>query len=124
MLGKLKLFFQLFRQGEEVADPKFWKDKQTAANKLAVLLGTVVLLAKAFGLDIPLSTEDLGGLALFIGGVGNWVFTTITSKRVGVSAKPSADPVQVFAPVPAPAAKPVPGSDPASFSTEDIFRGG
>lgn len=93
MFEKMKLFLSLFREGEEVADPKLWKDRQSAANKIAAILGTLVLLAKAFGIAVPISSEELAGLALFVGGVGNWVFTVITSKKVGVPAVP-AEPVQ------------------------------
>ena len=91
MFEKLKLGFQLFRQGQEVADPKLWKERQIAANAVGALLGTAVLLAQAFGYEIPITTEELAGLALFIAGVGNWVFTVITSKKVGLQPVSEAD---------------------------------
>lgn len=88
MFEKIKLALQVFRQGQEVADPKLWKDRQNAANVVAGLLGSLVLLAIQFGYELPITTEELAGLALFIGGLGNWVFTTITSRKVGVGVQP------------------------------------
>jgi hypothetical protein len=98
MLQKLKFFFTLFRQGEEVADPKFWKDKQNAANKLAALIGTLLIGAKLFGYDIPLSTDEVAAVGLVVAAIGNWVFTIITSKKVGLPSVEPAEPVPVDEP--------------------------
>lgn len=95
MLQKLRIFLTLFRQGEEVADPKFWKDKQNAANKLAALLGTALVGAKLFGYEIPLSTDEIAAVGLVAAAIGNWVFTTITSKKVGLPSVQPAEPVPV-----------------------------
>lgn len=118
MFLKLKLFLALFRQGEEVADPKLWKERQNAANKIGALLGTAVLLAKAFGVEVPFSTEELAALALVLAAVGNWVFTLITSKKVGLPAQQLEESMSGSQPSTAGPVQVQPQADP----DEDLYR--
>jgi len=87
MFEKLKLFYDLFRKGQEVANPDSWKNKQITANILAGIILSIVALAKAFGYDLPIDQD----MAISIGGgfitIVNVILTITTSKKVGLPAK-------------------------------------
>lgn len=88
-MNKLKLFWDLFREGECVSDPTKWKTHAISINQLAAIICTLVAIVGSFGYKIDISTDT----ALAIGGgilaLVNWVFTIITSDKVGIlPAKP------------------------------------
>ncbi len=93
----MKLFFNLFKQGQVVANPEFWKDVQSKGQPaIAALLMTIVELLKGTPYEITMSPQ----MAMYIGGgifaVTNGVLTTITSAKVGM--RPSAGSVPVADP--------------------------
>lgn len=92
MITKLRLFLALFRQGQELADATRWKNKQIKANEITVVLATVVAIAAALGYEIPFSDNTLASLGVVLLAAGNWLFTILTSKKVGLTPKP--EPVQ------------------------------
>lgn len=94
MFNKLKLFFNLFHQGEEVADAAKWKNHQITVNTLAALLATVVALSKAFGYEIPISDDQLAGIGGGLFALTNVLLTIITSTKVGLPARPESEPAK------------------------------
>jgi len=82
-------FFELFKEGKEVADPATWKNRTIATNAILALLGTALGLAKVFGFNVSLdsdTTQNLAAGVVAIVTAANAVMHTITSARVGVSS--------------------------------------
>jgi hypothetical protein len=82
-------FFELFKEGKEVADPATWKNRTIATNVVLALIGTVLGLAKAFGYPLSLDDDTIQNLAAGIVaavGVVNAVMHVITSTKVGLPA--------------------------------------
>ena len=80
-------FFELFKEGKEVADPATWKNRTIATNVVLALFGTALGLATAVGYPISLDNDAIQNLAAgIVASVGavNAVMHVITSKRVGV----------------------------------------
>lgn len=87
MLAKLSAILRVFRQGEEVADAKTWKDRTIAINAVVALLAALVSVAKAFGVSIDISADDLNALAagvVALVGVVNGIVHVVTSAKVGL----------------------------------------
>jgi uncharacterized membrane protein len=89
MFGKMKLLWELFQSGKQVANKEFWlKQQSVVVPALVSLLLVGVELGKAFGVNIPLDSQTcymLAGLLYF--GV-NTVILFITNHRLGF--KPAA----------------------------------
>lgn len=83
-MDKLLALLSLFREGNEVADPKLWKTRQNNANIFVPVLAALVAVLRLFGVDVPLDNDSLallsGGLLVLV----NLVITNISSKRVGL----------------------------------------
>ena len=90
-MGKLLALLDLFRKGNQVADPQAWKAGQVNAAYLGALVLALVAVAKAFGFDLPMDRDTAlligGGVFAFV----NWVLTIVTSRKAGIlPAKPDA----------------------------------
>ena len=77
---------EAIQAGKELQNPATWKNRQTTASLLLVLLGIGSIAAKAFfGVEIPDSlikdAAEIG--AIVLGGV-NAYFINATSKKVGI----------------------------------------
>ena len=103
-MGKLAALFSLFRKGNEIADPGKWKSHQITANSIAVFLASLLAVAKAFGLEIPVGDGDIALAAGGVLGVANIIGTIITSKKVGLPAAEPEPAVPTYGASPAPAA--------------------
>jgi hypothetical protein len=82
-------FFDLFKEGKELANAATWKNRTILVNVLTSLLVTLVALAKVYGYDFKMGDQTLQQIAtalVVIFGAGNAVMHTITSARVGVQA--------------------------------------
>jgi hypothetical protein len=82
-------FFELFRQGEEVANPATWKSRTVATNAIVAVLATLLAIAKSFGVDLALDNDTTQTMAAgAVAGVTvlNAIVHVITSKRVGLSS--------------------------------------
>lgn len=90
-MGKITALWALFRQGQSVADPKLWKERQITATVLAGVLVALVNVAHAFGLEIPLDMDTANAIAAGVLGVWNVALTYATTDKVGLPAKPEAD---------------------------------
>ena len=89
MFSKLSAFWNLLKVGQEVSNAEFWKKAQSVGQPtIAALLMAIVALTKGTPYEIPLDNET----SLLIGGsifaIVNWILTVITSKKVGLPAKP------------------------------------
>ena len=87
MLAKLSALWRVFRQGEEVANAKTWKDRTIAINAVVALLAALLAAAKAFGLQVDISADDLNALAagvVVLVGLVNGVVHVATSAKVGL----------------------------------------
>ncbi len=95
MFERLRLLIQLFRVGNELADPGKWKAGQIQANVLAGVIVTGTALLATFGVNLPIDTTSAAGLAAGVVAVLNIVLTAITSRRAGLlPAKPADQPGQ------------------------------
>jgi len=73
--------------GKEIKDPAKWKDRQVTANKIAIIIGSILLAAKAGGVEVPVIGNDIimdiaNGIGLLML-AGNAVLTIITTKKIG-----------------------------------------
>ncbi|MDY7537629.1 hypothetical protein QN372_00555 [Undibacterium sp. RTI2.1] len=90
MFEKLGLFYNVFRQGQAVADAAKLKNKQLLASALAIFLATVVGIGKQYGYDFHLSSSDLNSIAGFgavLFGLFNVGATVASSDKIGLPAK-------------------------------------
>lgn len=88
MFEKLKLFYDLFRKGQELANVEVWKNRQVVANILGGFILAIVALMKAFGYDLPIDSDTAMSIAFGIAAIVNVILTITTSKKVGLPAKP------------------------------------
>lgn len=91
MFKIMKAAFDVFRAGQAVSNPAFWKNAQLVGTLLAAL----VALAAAFGFDLGLSDDEIAGGAIFIVAVVNGIIVVVTSKKVGLPAKQSSIEAEV-----------------------------
>jgi len=87
MLDKLQDFYNLFRDGQSVADAVGLKNKQNLANAITVFLGTALAIGKLYGFNLPLDDSSLvsfGGAAAAIWGVFNVGATVASSDKIGL----------------------------------------
>jgi uncharacterized membrane protein len=97
-MEKLILFFQLFRQGSEVADPAKWKSRQITATMLVGVFVILQKIAKSFGYEIPLNEGDMATVGGAIVVIVNVVLTMVTSKRAGFPIPADQPPFQPVEP--------------------------
>jgi hypothetical protein len=80
-------FFEALKAGKELANAATWKNAQMLASALAAVIGFSLLAGKLFGLNIPITDEQIisfsGGIAA-IACTLNAVVTAATSKKVGL----------------------------------------
>ena len=84
MLVKLTAFWRLFRAGEEVADPRKWKNRAMAVNAVVALLAAAAFVLKQFGIDLGISDTDMQAIAGAAFAIFNIVLHVTTSKKVGL----------------------------------------
>lgn len=89
-MNKLFAFLSLLRKGSALSKASAWKQHQVNANMLAGVLAALVMVAKAFGYDIPLSNEDMAIIGGAILAVVNAVLTMISNHEVGLPEKKDA----------------------------------
>lgn len=94
-MGKISALWALFRQGQSVADPKLWKERQITATALGGVLLAVVNVSHAFGFEIPLDMEAANAIGAGAIALVNCVLTLATSDKVGLPPKPETDPPPV-----------------------------
>lgn len=79
-------FKRALEAGQEVADPKKWKDIGLMANRLALIATAVITLLKSAGIDLPVSDEAIILVSGVLAGLlclANIVLTVATSKKMG-----------------------------------------
>lgn len=89
-MNKFAALFNLFRQGEEVANAAAWKNRTSVLNLLVAL----VAVAAAFGFRLDIDADTLTALAggvVALVGVGNSVIHLVTDRRVGLPPVSRAD---------------------------------
>lgn len=93
-MEKLAAFWDLFRKGNEVANVEKWKSGQISANAIAIVLTSVVAVAKAFGYTPPISDGDIVAIAGGLLALTNVIITVVSSSRAGLlPAKVQPDPL-------------------------------
>lgn len=87
MWDKMKLLWELFQSGKQVANKDFWLKQQSVVVPVIVSLLLVgVQLGKSFGVDIPLDNETcymLAGLLYFAVNTG---ILFVTNHRLGFTS--------------------------------------
>jgi hypothetical protein len=97
-IGQIK---DAMQAGKEVADPKGWKQLTVTANKIAVIIGAILMGLRLAGIDVPLIDNETitlitTALAMLLL-AGNNISAMITSKKVGT--KPDATTAEAVAAV-------------------------
>lgn len=92
-MSKLADFWNLFRKGEAVADPDKWRAGQITGSAVAGVLAALVVIAKAYGIDVPLNDQQLltigGAVVAVVGMFVHPAIAVITSTTSGLPAKPA-----------------------------------
>lgn len=76
----------IFHEGKELENAATWKNTQLLGNHLATLIGAILVIAKAFGYQIPITDDQLpliGGALAFFFGFANAILTVVTSSKIG-----------------------------------------
>ena len=92
IIKQLPKFFELFKEGKELADSATWKNRTIATNVVVAFLGTAFSVAQGFGLGVQVDSDTLasvGGGIVAVVTVVNAVMHTITSSRVGLQSNGS-----------------------------------
>lgn len=90
MANKFKAFFtipEVLKQGKVVANPEAWKTGQISVSVLAGFFGLLLSATQLFGVDLPITDEQLTTIAagiLTIFGVFNPVATVVSTDKVGI----------------------------------------
>lgn len=80
--------FSAMRAGKELANAETWKRAQIRTALLVSLLSAGVGIAKAFGINILLTPEEINAIAVVIGLVGGLFMglaTVVSTSRIGLS---------------------------------------
>lgn len=113
-MNLVKAIWNLLKVGGVVADPAKWKAHQVSVNQVIAALGGVLLLLKGTKYDPHMDNSTVTYIAGGIFGLVNWLFTVVTTDKIGVFGKPAVSiPAPSAAPVPAAAADPAPVNVPA-----------
>lgn len=104
MFTKLSAVFNLFRKGQEVANPGAWKDAQNYGMAIGAFLLALANIAEAFGYALPagFTAEQANVIGLGIATAVAFVINNITSAKTGLL----------------PEQPPVPSLRPAQFEPE------
>lgn len=84
-MDKLRAILDLFRKGNEVANPGAWKNPTILANLFLAIVSVVAV----FGFKVELTADNATNIAAGViaaAGLLNGVLATITSKRAGLPA--------------------------------------
>lgn len=107
MFKKLSLVWNLFRQGEAVANPAAWHDKNAQAQRITALILLIVCAlktfnVKVFGHAIDIDQQLAFEIGVAIAGIGAWITNQVTSEHAGfLPAKPPvSEPAIAERPVP------------------------
>ena len=93
-MNKLILFFDLFRKGSAVTDPKLWKDRTSLTLALTGVILAIVKVAGGLGYAIPISETEAATLAAAVAIAVGLFSTYATSNKVGLlPAKVQPEPV-------------------------------
>ena len=94
MIKNIPKFFELFKEGKEIANATTWKNRTVAVNAFIAFLGTVLALAHSFGFSVLIDDATIAdvsaGVVAMVTAV-NAVMHTITSSRVGLSSNGGSD---------------------------------
>jgi len=109
-MSKLVLFFDLFRKGSAVTDPKLWKDRTALTLALTGVILAIVKVAGGLGYAIPIGETEAASIAAGVAVIVGLFSTYATSDKVGIlPAKPVQPevPPNRFPPLDPDAGKPV-----------------
>jgi hypothetical protein len=83
MFEKLKAALAVLRAGKAVDNPTAWKQHQVQANQVTVFLAALAMLAKGLGYDLHLDDATLAAVGGGLFALVNWVFTVVSTDKVG-----------------------------------------
>lgn len=92
-MKKLKSILALFKQGNSVADPAKWKNRQVTATILAGVILALVHVLSAFGFAVPIDMDSASAIAAGVIAVVNVVLTFTTTDKIGLPAKETPEPL-------------------------------
>lgn len=81
---------EVLKQGKIVSNPEAWKSGQITVSFLAGFIGLLLSAASIFGLDLPVTQDQLLAIAsgiLTAFGLLNPVATVASSDKVGIKPK-------------------------------------
>ena len=81
MFDKIRAGYAVLQAGKSVADPALWKKRQITTTALTAVIWAAVQAAAAFGINVPVDTETVDGLAVAVIAVVNFVLTIATTKK-------------------------------------------
>lgn len=84
MLDKIKDAYNVFRYGQQVANPALWKAGGNAVAVVTPLITYLVKLAGDFGYGIQMSGEEATAIAAGIVAVTTFLLNNITSRKAGL----------------------------------------
>lgn len=93
---RLFKWLDAFRKGRAVSNPAAWKAGQVSVGAMAAAIGSVVFLARSYGIELPFLTEDrilvlAGSLCAVIYGLLDVAITVTTTEKIGLPAGDEGD---------------------------------
>jgi len=78
-------FKEALEAGQQVSDPKGWKNVSVTANQIALILTAIVLALKIIDVELPVTDEVIiivsGGLAALLQ-AANIILTVVTTRKL------------------------------------------
>jgi len=95
MIKKIQAIKKAMQAGEMLENPVPIKNQQAMSGLVVAFLGAALLVADAFfGYSIEISDEQIsevggmvGGIAVAVYGLWNYVATVVTTQKIGLQAK-------------------------------------
>lgn len=79
----------VFHEGQALANSALWKNRTNAANKLVVVFGGAIGIAKIAGYEINIDDQTISqvaiGIAALVAAINN-VIAVVTSTKIGLKS--------------------------------------
>lgn len=87
--NKIKSVLNLFNHGQSVSNPTAWKNGQITINAIAGFIWAISGVTNAYGYELPINLDQdiVNGASIAILSIANWVFTIVSSDKVGFNKK-------------------------------------
>lgn len=85
MIKRAAAAWRVLKAGEQVSDPKLWKERQVSITMITGFLWAALHAAEAFGVNIPVDDGAVDAIGMGVLALVNTVLTYATTRKIGIS---------------------------------------